>query len=617
MPLTNKIVYKLFLFCFINCLFLFNSVWAQNASYLDSISNNLNQLSNRDKINVIMAIPYDKAVGDIKTYESLSDKAIQMAKEINDSLLLANSYEKKVLALHFSSKTEQAITLSLVIAKIYEGLDMQAKVGETYCNIGWKLKYLDLNKSFEYTKQGIRILEQYYDSKIINPAYDNFGALYVIRKQWDSAIYYHKKSLKIKKQLNDSVGIPFGFSHLANVYLKTKKFDLAEKYLDSSLSIRKKRNDIYGISDSYLYYGDLYFVKKDYNKAIESFKKGFEYSNKNNYYPLKKYASEYLYKSYDSIKNYREALKYNLLFNKLKDSVLNVETNTRINQLEIEYQTEKKEKEIISQSAAIAKQNESLNKKNTQLYGLGILAILLTLLGYLFFNQQKLKNHQLHKENELKDALLKIENQNRLQEQRLRISRDLHDNIGAQLTFIISSLDNLKYGFKLPQDLGNKLTGLSAFTSTTIYELRDTIWAMNKSEINFEDLQTRISNFIEKANSVSEITKFNFTVDKEISTNYFFSSVEGMNIYRIIQESVNNAIKYAEASAIDVNFKKQKAYIKLVIKDNGKGFDISQVEMGNGLNNIKKRAKELNAEIEIESVVGIGTTVKMLRSINT
>lgn len=78
------------------------------------------------------------------------------------------------------------------------------------------------------------------------------------------------------------------------------------------------------------------------------------------------------------------------------------------------------------------------------------LTFIIKLIGFLVYNQQKLKNRQLHKENELRDALIQIETQNRLQEQRLRISRDLRDNIGAQLTFIISSIDNLKYGFNLP-----------------------------------------------------------------------------------------------------------------------------------------------------------------------
>ena len=80
-----------------------------------------------------------------------------------------------------------------------------------------------------------------------------------------------------------------------------------------------------------------------------------------------------------------------------------------------------------------------------------------------------------------------------MQEQRLRISRDLHDNIGSQLTFIISSIDNLKFVTKdVNEKLKDKLSSISSFTSDTIFQLRDTIWAMNKSEITIEDLHARI-----------------------------------------------------------------------------------------------------------------------------
>ena len=79
------------------------------------------------------------------------------------------------------------------------------------------------------------------------------------------------------------------------------------------------------------------------------------------------------------------------------------------------------------------------------------LAFLFGLIGFLVYKQQRLKNEQIIKENELRQALIKIENQNNLQEQRLAISKDLHDNIGSQLTFIISSLDNLKY-FEFTKD---------------------------------------------------------------------------------------------------------------------------------------------------------------------
>jgi signal transduction histidine kinase len=249
--------------------------------------------------------------------------------------------------------------------------------------------------------------------------------------------------------------------------------------------------------------------------------------------------------------------------------------------------------------------------------GLVGLAVVISLLGFLVYNQQKLKHNQLKKESELKEALIKIESQNKLQAQRLRISRDLHDNIGAQLTFIISSIDNLKYGFKLPDNLNDKLKYISEFTSSTIYELRDTIWAMNKSEISFEDLQARISNFIEKANKSSDVVTFNFNVEQELKKNKMFTSVQGMNIYRIIQEAINNALKYANATQIDVDFSTKNSMYQLTITDNGKGFDLKDIEFGNGINNMKKRAHELEAKLEINSVINKGTTIRVYKTINT
>ena len=113
----------------------------------------------------------------------------------------------------------------------------------------------------------------------------------------------------------------------------------------------------------------------------------------------------------------------------------------------------------------------------------------------------------------------------------------MHDNIGSQLTFIISSIDNLKYGFKdMSGALSNKLSGISTFTTQTIYELRDTIWAMNKNNISFEDLETRITNFIDNAKVASSSIDYSFNIEPSVNQSRTFTSVQGMNLYRIIQE---------------------------------------------------------------------------------
>ncbi len=134
---------------------------------------------------------------------------------------------------------------------------------------------------------------------------------------------------------------------------------------------------------------------------------------------------------------------------------------------------------------------------------------------------------------------------------------------------------------------------------------------MNKNNITFEDLQTRISNFIDNAKIASEKTSFNFDIDSNVNVVYLFTSVEGMNIYRIIQEAVNNALKYSEASEVTVKISDEGNSFIITINDNGKGFDKEKIEAGNGLLNMQKRSREIGAKVEISSSMSNGTNVEI------
>ena len=204
-------------------------------------------------------------------------------------------------------------------------------------------------------------------------------------------------------------------------------------------------------------------------------------------------------------------------------------------------------------------------------------------------------------EHELKSAIVQIENQNRLQDQRLAISRDLHDNIGSQLTFIISSVENIKYAFGIENTkLEAKLDSISSFARDTIVELRDTIWAMNHSAISFDDLRGRILNFIEKARESMPNTKLDVEVDPALN-DVKLTSVEGMNLYRTLQEAVNNALKYSEATAIGISVSKTDETAKVVIRDNGNGFDQATASQGNGLTNMRKRIEDIGGTFRLTS----------------
>lgn len=596
---------RICIFFFLFFLSFHSTIKAQK-SYTDSILNLEQKLPNKEFVKAVLDIPYDKAVKNMSVFLKLTEIAIEKAKQLNDSSLLAKSYLGKATALHFTSKEDQSIELTLKAIKIFESLNEYENVAKAYLELGWKIKYRKLDNAFVYMQRGLKALELTGNKIDLVGSYNNFGVLYSLKKQNDSALYYHKKSLQLAKKLKDSIGIPFAHTHIANVLLKKKDFTNAKKHLDSSLIMRLQRNDTYGITDSYLYLGDLFYAKKEYKKAIDNFDIGYKYANRYRYFPLKKYALEYLYKSYEKNNNFKKSLSALKEFNSLKDSVLNKETNTKIAELQIEFETAKKEKLLAEQEIEIK------NKDIVTLILVGSI-LLVSLIFWSIFTRGRLKRKQLKKEIHLKEALAKIETKNKLQEQRLEISRDLHDNIGSQLTFIISSIENLKFVSKdLGKNLQEKLSGISGFTSDTVHQLRDTIWAMNKSEISFDEFQSRLLSYIEKAKVATNNIEFDVNTN---NTTHVFNAVEGMHLFRVVQEAINNSIKYANSSKIAVTFLKKENKLHITISDDGDGFDKEEINFGNGLINMESRIEKIDGKISIESKKGNGTKILIQLSI--
>ena len=428
----------------------------------------------------------------------------------------------------------------------------------------------------------------------------------------DSALYYHFRNVELLKKVDDSLGFAFVYNNIGNTNLKQENYDEALKYINRALKINTLNKRDYNLATNYTNLATIAYHQNKYTLAEEYFEKAkFHADESGSIEKIRDVVQQEAW-YYKKVGNFEKALERQEAFYTLRDSVFNSERAATFAEMETRYETEKKERELAVTRADLAESELRVKKKNLLIYGGFGLALLLGVLGYLVYNQQKLKNRQLRKESELKTALAKIETQNVLQEQRLRISRDLHDNIGSQLTFIISSLDSLKYGLKdKGSAMASKLSRISAFAGDTIYELRDTIWAMNKNSISFEDLQSRISNFIEKANTTNDLVEFTFHISESVSGSTVFTSVQGMNLYRIIQEAVNNALKYAAAAHIAVHIEKASDAYQIRIEDDGIGFDTNGETEGNGLKNMQKRARDIGAELEIDSEAGRGTVVKL------
>ncbi|WP_026452526.1 tetratricopeptide repeat-containing sensor histidine kinase [Aequorivita capsosiphonis] len=573
---------------------IFTISFSQEKKVIDSINNLYVQGLN---------IPQDSIV-------SLFQRNLNNAEKISYELGMADAYSQLSLVYGYQGKYEESTKNSIKGIKLYEKLNQLDRVADYYAEMGYAMKYRDLELGLYYMQKGKNIAEANDFKNELKDIYNNYGVLKEINNELDSALFYFNKGLDIKLKLNDTIGVPYSWSNMAGVYGLQENFSKSREFFNKSLQRRLVWADSLGIAENYTQLGEVFMAEKKWKNAIPLMHKSLPISLKKRYQNLTQYNYKMLSDIYKKLRNTDSALYYFEQYSVVKDSVHGIRVQEKIAALNIEFETEKKQNEILLQKTALAEKDLEVRRKNTIIFGSLGLALVLGLLGYLLYNQQKLKNRQLQKESELKSALAKIEIQNKLQEQRLRISRDLHDNIGAQLTFIISSIDNLKYGFSdIGEKLGNKLSSISTFTSQTIYELRDTIWAMNKESITFEDLQARIANFIEHAKNASDSTEFSFNIDESVNVAQVFTSVEGMNIYRIIQEAVNNTLKYASADEIEVNISEKQNQYLIEIIDNGIGFDQDSVEMGNGLNNIKKRAREIRGTLEIISILSKGTRI--------
>jgi len=508
-------------------------------------------------------------------------------------------------------KYQDALINMFEALKAEEKLENQNGIAQAYNNIGVVYYYTsNFDTTTFYLTKSLEIQEELGNLDGLQNGYNNVGAIHDYQKKFDEAILSYRKALEISRSLGDVKQEAAFLSNIALSESQKGNYKAAETVFKESLIIRERIKDYNGMAHSYISFGQMYLHQGKLNDAQIFLQKGIDLSKKYDSKITLREGYAALSEIAEKRNDFKLANEYLYNYIAIKDSILNEDNARILAETETKYQTEKKEKEIIEQKALLVEKDLEVRKKNTLVYGGFGLALILGLLGYLLYKQQKLRNRQLQKESELKTALVQIETQNKLQEQRLRISRDLHDNIGAQLTFIISSLDNLKYGFtEMGEQLSGRLSGISSFTSQTIYELRDTIWAMNKNNITFEDLQTRISNFIEKAKIATENTTFSFIISSEVDLEHTFTSVQGMNIYRIIQEAVNNAIKYAEAPQIKVSISEENNTYAIQINDNGKGFDQEAIEMSNGINNMKKRSKDIEGKLTISSKISEGTKV--------
>ena len=181
----------------------------------------------------------------------------------------------------------------------------------------------------------------------------------------------------------------------------------------------------------------------------------------------------------------------------------------------------------------------------------------------------------------------------RLQAERLRISRELHDNIGSYLTLMSASIEQLSIqNGNNSKDGENplKINDLQDTISMSMRELRKTVWLLNKQSVSIDEIALRIRDFFKPLHQNGTY----IFVKTEGNTEEKINEIQTTQLFRVIQEAVNNAYKYAKSNKIEIKLAATSdKKLSFSIADNGEGFNLDQSNSGNGLQNIKSRIAEL------------------------
>ena len=484
---------------------LFTTLYCQ-AQNIDEVINSLkNELKNnpddKKKATIYSDLTWYYTSISLDSSFTYGSKAIEMSKKVGDSTVLAQVYSD-LGAAYFRKgdflNSEKNYLIAYKVRKLKKDELGLAKIninlGSIYAS---KQKYKPAMKAY---LESIAFFEKNKKFDIVNSTKVNVGLIFNDMKNYPKAIKYLTEAIQYEQKNNLDDRLCTSCLNLGNVYLQIKDTTKALKYYEKSLKSCKISDNKNGIGAVYNNLSAIKIAQKEDATALLTKTKDVrsQYNsdlseqttkinlvrnllNQKKFNQAKKVLLEI--KSYFIKNNSKEnlSLTYYLFipvcanlnqldsvniylnkFSEVKNQLSEESVIKQTNELETKYQTAKKEKLLIEKDA----ENK---RKNTWILIISLLAVFTSLIGFLIYRQQKLKNKQQEQEFQLKSAIAQIESQNQLQEQRLSISRDLHDNIGAQLTFVISSVDNLKHGNQITDNkITNQLTKISDFTKSTI-----------------------------------------------------------------------------------------------------------------------------------------------------
>lgn len=311
---------------------------------------------------------------------------------INNKLKRGELIEKLALVTYLKGNGEESFLLhKKAIALFAEAKDYRQKAN-ALAAMGYESKRRNLSLAMDIMREAISILDKNNHKVDLASAFDNFGVLFEMKENLDSASYYYAKALELKRENKDSIGIPYSLNNLAGVCFMKNKTEEGLVYISESNEIRKRLKDFIGICWNEYSLGELFINLKDYRAAEVHVRRSLQLAKEYTYPELIARNTRHLALVYEHKKQFDSAYVAFTCFYLLNDSLYNVQKHNQLIEMETVYETEKKSFKIKSLNDENDLKEAELQKKKNTVYFLGIIVVLFAVAGILITRAYRQKN---------------------------------------------------------------------------------------------------------------------------------------------------------------------------------------------------------------------------------
>ncbi|WP_405606100.1 ATP-binding protein [Polaribacter sp. Asnod1-A03] len=604
--------------------------------FLEKAYQKVNTPSINDKAKKLSAIAFRYyQLKDTILFKAINKETLEYAIKIKDSFNIADAhwnYATYYLKGEIYDKSYEHFNIAL---NHFNGLQKKYEAARMIYSMAFiKGRYRDFSGSEVLTIKAIEIFKNLKIYKHLYLSYNRMALLQYDIKEYERALFYHQKALQYLSEVKDQKNYyAISLNNIGLTNLKNNNYKKALEYFDDALNENKTRENYARIIDNKAYcrlmLNDTNRVKKDMLLSLHirdstNNKAGIVYSK----IRLSKY---YTYIK-DTTKAYQYAKEANILAKKIKNGVDYLESLNQLAKLDakngtkylsryiqfndslinVERRVQNKFTRIDFETDEYVQETERLSEQKTWIVSFGISLILILSLVY-FLRVQKVKNEKLLLETEQQKAneevyLLTLKQQTILEkekaEERNRISEELHDGVlgklfGTRMGLGFLNIEGDENTQEKHQYYLNELQDIEKEIRDVSHKLNNDF---NSLEINFTNIINQL--LIDKS-SLGNF-EFNLNVDKIVSWEKI-NELTKVNMYRILQEALQNIVKHADAEKVLVIFSIKNTFLTLQIKDDGNGFESKKSKKGIGLKNIKSRIDKLNGKLQITSTKNKGT----------